>query len=226
MVEGIDGTRILQVARRVAGLSQAELAERAGTSQATLSAYERGAKSPALKVAERILNAMDLEFSIRPHVDFKERHVRGVQAFWFPNMLWTVGPPDCFATLKIPDLINYTEQNEWDLRDRTDRARAYEILIRRCLPQQMIRWLDGALLIDLWDDLNLPAPIRSAWKPAIKDATQPHSIEINTSAFLRPRDPFTTANVRIRGYRPLPQEPPPPTRPNRRPDAVNGRPWG
>lgn len=38
-------------------MSQRELAERSGTSQATLSAYERGLKSPSLKVAERIVEA-------------------------------------------------------------------------------------------------------------------------------------------------------------------------
>ena len=43
--------------RAEAGLSQAELARRAGTSQATVSAYESGTKSPAIATLERLLAA-------------------------------------------------------------------------------------------------------------------------------------------------------------------------
>lgn len=44
-------------ARRRAGLTQAELAERAGTSQPTLSAYESGRKDPSASTFVRILAA-------------------------------------------------------------------------------------------------------------------------------------------------------------------------
>lgn len=220
----IDGTRLLQTARRVAGLTQAELAERAGTSQATLSAYERGAKSPALKVAERILHAAGLELSVRTHVDFKEHRAPGIEAFWVPNQLWSVGPPDCFTTLHVPDIVNHTSQTGWDLSDRTDRARAYEILIRWALPEWMIRWLDGALLVDVWDELELPEEIRICWTPAIVRATDRHSAEIFRDAIFA-RDPDGTATVQIRSYDWLPPSPAKPL-PRRRVDPLNGRPWG
>lgn len=48
---------LLLEARRAAGLSQVALAERSGTSQATLCAYERGQKSPSAATLERILAA-------------------------------------------------------------------------------------------------------------------------------------------------------------------------
>jgi transcriptional regulator with XRE-family HTH domain len=48
---------MLRAARREAGLSQAELASRAGTSQATISAYESGAKEPGFSTLERLLAA-------------------------------------------------------------------------------------------------------------------------------------------------------------------------
>ncbi|MEU0312123.1 helix-turn-helix transcriptional regulator [Nocardioides sp. NPDC006273] len=215
------------MARRVAGLSQAELAERAGTSQATLSAYERGAKSPALKVAERILHVTGLELSVRTHVDFKERTVPGVEPFWVPNMLWNVGPPTCFVILHVPDMVNHTRQTHWDLSDRTDRARAYEILIRWGLPHSMLRWLDGALLIDLWDELNLPEEIRTCWTPAIAQATPAKTVDIFDFDFSRVLGPESTGNAQIRGYEPLPpQSPETPSRRERRVDPVNGRPWG
>ena len=50
------GEELLE-ARRSAGLSQRVLAERAGTSQATVSLYERGRKQPSLAVLERLLAA-------------------------------------------------------------------------------------------------------------------------------------------------------------------------
>ena len=225
--DAIEGTRLLQAARRVAGLSQAELAERAGTSQATLSAYERGAKSPALKVAERILHATGLELSVRTHVDFKERALPGTEPFWVPNMLWNVGPPTCFVILHVPDMVNHTSQTDWDLSDRTDRARAYEILIRWGLPQAMLRWLDGALLVDLWDELNLPDEIRMCWSPAVLRATPTKTVDIFDLAFSRVLGPDSTETAQIRGYEPLPPPPPTPrSRPGRRVDPVNGHPWG
>lgn len=223
----IEGTRLLQAARRVAGLSQAELAERAGTSQATLSAYERGAKSPALKVAERILHATGLELSVRAHVDFKERSVPGIEPFWVPSMLWNVGPPTCFVILHVPDMVNHTSQIDWDLSDRVDRARAYEILIRWGLPQAMLRWLDGALLVDLWDDLDLPEEIRTCWTPAIVHATPTKTVDIFDFSFSRVLGPEGTENAEIRRFEALPPPLPRPTqRRKRRIDPINGHPWG
>ena len=48
----------LRAERRRAGLSQAALAARVGTSQATVSAYESGRKRPALDTLERLLAAV------------------------------------------------------------------------------------------------------------------------------------------------------------------------
>ena len=32
------------------------------------------------------------------------------------------------------------------------------------------RWADGALLVDLWPELDLPEPVRVAWQPLIDAA--------------------------------------------------------
>jgi transcriptional regulator with XRE-family HTH domain len=50
------GTK-LREARERAGLTQAELASRTGTSQATISAYESGRKQPAVETFSRLLAA-------------------------------------------------------------------------------------------------------------------------------------------------------------------------
>ncbi len=53
----MDSATTIRAARLQAGLSQNELARRAGTSQATVSAYESGAKEPGISTMERLLAA-------------------------------------------------------------------------------------------------------------------------------------------------------------------------
>ena len=62
---------LIKLARRDAGISQRELARRAGTSQATLSAYEAGRKSPSLDTLARIVRAAgrDLRIQVIPYDD-------------------------------------------------------------------------------------------------------------------------------------------------------------
>jgi hypothetical protein len=42
------------------------------------------------------------------HIDWVEHHPHGIVPFCAPNILWSVEPPDCFATLAIPDFIRNT----------------------------------------------------------------------------------------------------------------------
>lgn len=203
---------LLERARRARGLTQARLAAMSGTSQATLSSYERGLKSPSLKVASRILAALDQELTLRARVDWVEHHPAGIVAFWAPSMLWAVEPPMCFATIAMPDLIHHTHTMAWSMRDRQDRRGAYEQLLRRGTPQQMIRWIDGGLLVDVWGELDLPQPVREAWEPAIRLATLP--LHLDGLDFYFGEDPQVAPNARVRGYDPLP--PPPSPSPPRR----------
>lgn len=56
----------LRTARYVAGLTQAEMASRAGTSQATLSAYETGRKTPSLATLSRLLSVTGSRLTVEP----------------------------------------------------------------------------------------------------------------------------------------------------------------
>ncbi|WP_241153935.1 helix-turn-helix domain-containing protein [Nocardioides pantholopis] len=132
----LDPAHLLEVATRAAGLNQAEVARRGGTSQATVIAYERGLKSPSLKGAARLLGLMGWEFTLQSTIDFEEYHPPGIPAFWVPNLLWRVPTPGCFDTLGMPDLLQYTAPGEWDLADRTDRRHAYEVLIPEGVPRR------------------------------------------------------------------------------------------
>ena len=53
----MDAPTILRTARREARLTLRELADRAGTSHATLSAYEHAAKAPTIDTVTRVLHA-------------------------------------------------------------------------------------------------------------------------------------------------------------------------
>ncbi len=65
--------RLIEVARRRAGLSQRDLAERSGTSAAAICLYERGERIPRVDTLRRVIAATGatLELAIReaPRVD-------------------------------------------------------------------------------------------------------------------------------------------------------------
>lgn len=62
--------RLLKDARRAAGITQAQLASRAGTAQPAVAAYESGARTPTVATLERLLDACehDLDMQARPRV--------------------------------------------------------------------------------------------------------------------------------------------------------------
>jgi transcriptional regulator with XRE-family HTH domain len=62
----MDTAASLRAARRSAGLTQAELARRAGTSQATVSAYEHGRKLPSVETLGRLLAAAGARLAVVP----------------------------------------------------------------------------------------------------------------------------------------------------------------
>jgi hypothetical protein len=56
-MDGVDVSTLLVRVRREAGLTQAGLARRAGTSQAMVARYESGVASPTVRTLERLLRA-------------------------------------------------------------------------------------------------------------------------------------------------------------------------
>jgi predicted nucleotidyltransferase len=60
----MDTAELLRDARRGAGLTQAELARRAGTSQAMVARYETGMASPTVRTLQRLLRAVGRELEL------------------------------------------------------------------------------------------------------------------------------------------------------------------
>ena len=62
----MDSAATIRGARGRAGLTQTELARRAGTSQATISAYEHGRKVPSVETLDRLLAATGTRLTTVP----------------------------------------------------------------------------------------------------------------------------------------------------------------
>lgn len=162
---------LLVWARRAARLSQDELARRAHTSRPTLSAYERGRKSPTLDTAARLLREAGFELDVRPLVTFTEVATPRGRTVTVPSALPRLAVQQALATVVLPLHLNWSAPGRrFDLADRCQRARVYEIVLREGGPDDILSYVDGALLVDLWDDLVLPRDVRAAWAPLIHAA--------------------------------------------------------
>ncbi len=165
----MDLGRMLVEARQGAGLSQDELAERAGTSRPTLSSYEHGHRSPTLRTAARILAASGFELSVVPRMAFAEHDIGRGRSITIPSALPRLAPERALAIVRLPLHVNWSEPRRlFDLGDRHQRARVYELVLREGGADDLLAYVDGVLLVDLWDELVLPRAVRAAWGPLIE----------------------------------------------------------
>ena len=54
-----------------------------------------------------------------------------------------------------------------------DLACVYEIVLREGTPQDVLTYIDGALLVDSWNSLVLPRDLRTAWSDVVDAAQAP-----------------------------------------------------
>ena len=155
---------LLERARQDSGLTQDEVARRAGTSRPTLSAYEHGRKSPTLETAGRVLGAMGHELAAVPIVAFERLAMARGRSAWIPTRLWRLPIGAALGKVRLPLHLEWsTPGRSWDLSDRGERARVYEATLREGEPNDIRSLVDGVLLVDLWGELGVPRALRSAW---------------------------------------------------------------
>ncbi|MGW0227910.1 helix-turn-helix domain-containing protein [Actinopolymorpha singaporensis] len=165
---------LLERARRLAGLTRTELARRAGTSRPTISAYLSGTKGPTLTTALRIIRAAGFDLDLVPLIEFSQVEGRAGRLLPVPTRLPRLPVGEALAQVRLPPYLNWSAPGlTYDLSDRQQRARVYEIVLREGTADDILTYIDGALLVDLWTDLILPADIRRAWAPLIE---QNHSL--------------------------------------------------
>jgi transcriptional regulator with XRE-family HTH domain len=167
---------LLASIRESTGLSQAELAGRAGTSRPTLSAYEHGRISPTLDTFERILAAAGYQLRAVPAIVWREVEVGRGRIAAIPDRLPDLNAVEALRRLVLPLHLAWSgPQRTVDLSERQQRALAYEIVLREGRPVDVESIVDGALLVDLWNELVLPRRLRTAWQPLIDDVTEPEA---------------------------------------------------
>ena len=162
---------LIAAARRRAALSQEELAERAGTSRTAISAYEAGTKDPRSETVERLIEAAGFRLELVPTIDWSTLGT-GRKTFSCPSVLPRLEPGGSVATIELPHHLSWSGRREFSLSDRKDRERVYEIVLTEGLPEDIETFVDGGLLVDLWEDLYLRRDIRSAWQPLIDEGLQ------------------------------------------------------
>ena len=168
------GSTLLHEAREAAGLSKTELAALAGTSRPTLSAYEHGRVSPTLDTFERILGSTGHRLVAVPLLQWREVEIGGGRLASVPDRLPDLPAREAVRAFELPLHLEWSRPGPVvDLADRRQRARAYEVVLREGRPVDIESVVDGALLVDLWDELLLPRRLRAAWQPLIDEALSP-----------------------------------------------------
>ena len=161
--------QLIEQARLAAGLTQQTMAERAGTSRTTLSAYEHGRKSPNLETVERLVEVAGYELTLQHRIKFSKIKMPRGRSIFVPEKLWRLDVRNVFEPVTLPLSLNWSRPgHEYVVRDRHQRARLYEVVIREGMPKDLLKFIDGALLIDSWDELVLPQQVRGYWQATIE----------------------------------------------------------
>jgi transcriptional regulator with XRE-family HTH domain len=157
----------LRRARTTAGLTQSELATRSGVARPNVVAYESGRREPRFDNAVGLLAAARAAVRIEPAVSWCwTSHWRPVAV---PSRLWRLEPVDALRTFDAAVHLWWSgPQRTFDLADRSDRCRAYEVVLREGRPEDIESIVDGVLLCEAWPDLVVPRHLRDAWKPVIE----------------------------------------------------------
>ena len=165
------GAELLVSVRRAAGLSQDELAGRAGTSRTAVSAYEHGRKSPSLDTVDRLVAAAGFDLEATPRIEFADVLVARGRFVAVPSRLPRLPVEQALGVVQLPLTLNWSQAGRvFRLSDRGDRARVYELVLREGDDADVLAYIDGALMVDIWDELVLPRTVRAAWLPVIDQA--------------------------------------------------------
>jgi len=163
--------QLIEQARLASGLTQQAMAEQAGTSRTTLSAYEHGRKSPNLETVKRLMEVAGYELTLQHRIKFSKIKTPRGRSIFVPDRLWRLDVNKVFEPVTLPLSLNWSQPGrEYEVRDRRQRARLYETVIREGMPQDILTYIDGALLVDSWNELVLPRNVRDHWQSIIEAA--------------------------------------------------------
>lgn len=156
--------------RRQAGLTISELAERSGVPRPNLSAYENGRRSPNFSTAARIAEAAGSTLGVREGKPRYTQHMTGYgRPFWVPERLPSLPAAEALRPVTLPIHVFWSGDPEvvFDPADHEDRKESYRAVLTHGLGEDIDRYIDGALLADIWGEIILQREIRAEWEPLV-----------------------------------------------------------
>lgn len=158
----------LRSVRQAAGLTQAELGARAGVARPNVAAYEAGRREPLFASAMGLLSAAGGVVDIEPPVVWS--WTSGLRPYAVPSRLWRLSPESALRAYE-PGLGLWWSgpPRVFDLADRAERCRLYEIVLREGHPADIESVVDGVLICEAWSDLVLPSELVAAWAPVVAE---------------------------------------------------------
>ena len=106
-----------------------------------------------------------------PKPRFARHSDRRGRPFHVPDQLPRLSIEQALATVVLPAHVDWSSgRKPRDLANRRERNLVYRMVLAEGLPEDIRQVIDGALLVDAWPDLHLPAAIRQAWQPLIDRA--------------------------------------------------------
>lgn len=89
-----------------------------------------------------------------------------------PDRLSRLDADSALARVALLVHLNWSAPGRvFNLAERGDRARVFEVSLQEGRPADILAYVDGVLLTDLRDDLVLPRAVRAAWSPVIATAS-------------------------------------------------------
>lgn len=107
-------------------------------------------------------------------IGFASRDVGRGRTITIPARLPRLSAEQALATVVLPVQLNWSQPGRtFHLTNRSERSRVYEAVLNEGGPEDVLRYVDGALLVDLWDGLVLPRAVRQAWEPLTRATLRP-----------------------------------------------------
>ena len=102
-------------------------------------------------------------------IDFTMLCTRRGRPFCVPSRLPELAPQCAMATAVLPHWIDWSQPGRlYRLADRRQRYAVYQLVLNEGSSEEITQFIDGALLVELWPDLIVPAEIRDAWDPVVR----------------------------------------------------------
>jgi excisionase family DNA binding protein len=135
-------------------------------SPTAIARHGRGASQSELQAREQRTPTVALpsELGIEPQVKFTETMMPRGRPIFVPDRLWRLPTHEAFARVDLPPSVHWSPPSStFDLGDRRSRGLCYEVVLQEGMPADLLRYIDGHLLTDLWSELVLPRAVRAAW---------------------------------------------------------------